>query len=86
MALPVAWLFDIDGTLAANGERNPYDWQKADADTPNLALVTMAQALAAHPGVSAILAISGREERARAITSDWLLRHGVPHDEFVYAG
>jgi altronate dehydratase len=77
---PLAWMVDVDGTLALNTGRNPYDWLAAGDDQPNLAVVTASQALAAHPNVAAIIVISGREERARDITADWLKAAGVPFD------
>jgi hypothetical protein len=73
-------MVDVDGTLALNTHRNPYDWRAAGDDTPNLAVVTASQALAAHPSVAAIIVISGREERAREITASWLQSEGIPFD------
>lgn len=81
--LPVAWIVDIDGTLAIHGSRSPYDWRRADTDEPNLPVVMAVQALAAHPEVSAIIAISGREEKAREVSHRWLTEAGVPYDELL---
>jgi hypothetical protein len=83
MNLPVAWIVDIDGTLALNSSRGPYDWRRAHTDEPNRPVVLAVQALAAHPNVAAIIAISGREERARGITADWLTAWGVPYNELL---
>lgn len=83
MTLPTAWLVDIDGTLALSPHRNPYNWQRADEDIPNEAVVIAVQALAAHSTVAAIIAISGRHEHARALTTDWLRRQGVPVNELI---
>nr|WP_197379979.1 polynucleotide kinase [Mycolicibacterium mengxianglii] len=41
-------------------------------------MVTVVQALAAHPTVAAIVVISGRPEAARELTSKWLTTSGVP--------
>jgi hypothetical protein len=73
-------MVDVDGTLALNTHRNPYDWRAAGDDVPNLAAVTASQALATHPSIAAIIVISGREERARAVTAKWLKSKGVPYD------
>jgi hypothetical protein len=81
MSLPVAWIVDIDGTLALRSSRDPYDWRRANTDEPNRPVVLAVQALAAHPNVSAIIAISGREEKVRDITVDWLTEWGVPYDK-----
>lgn len=78
MAKPEAFLVDLDGTIALHqGQRNPYQWQRADLDRPNRAVVTTVQALHAH-GL-AIVYLSGRPESSRAITLAWLAEHvGVP--------
>lgn len=46
-------------------------------------VITAVQALAAHPSVGAIIAISGRHERARQLTSHWLDQHEVPYAKLV---
>ncbi len=81
--LPVAWIVDIDGTLAIHSSRDPYDWRSANTDEPNPPVVLAVQALAAHPEVSAIIAISGREEKAREISARWLADNGIPYDELL---
>jgi hypothetical protein len=83
MTLPVAWLVDVDGTLALSPHRNPYDWQTADVDLPNLSVITAVQALAAHASVSAIIAISGRHEQARELTARWLEAQAMPYNELL---
>lgn len=83
MTLPVAWIVDIDGTLSLHGSRDPYDWRLASADEPNRPVVLAVQALAAHREVSAIIAVSGREEKSRRITAKWLTDWGVPYDELL---
>ncbi len=83
VALPVAWLVDIDGTLSLRGSRDPYDWRRVDEDGPNQPVVLAVQALAAHPITAAIIVISGRHERARQLTSRWLERHDVPYKKLV---
>lgn len=80
VARPTAWMVDLDGTLALNTHRNPYDWRAAGDDSPNFAVVTVSQALATHPSVTAIIVISGREERARDVSITWLKSKGVPFD------
>jgi hypothetical protein len=83
MTLPLAWIVDVDGTLAIHCCRSPYDWRLASTDQPNRSVVVAVQALAAHPDVSAIIAISGREERAREVTAKWLNDSRVPYDELL---
>ncbi|MGB3673659.1 MAG: hypothetical protein WA988_04380 [Candidatus Nanopelagicales bacterium] len=83
MTLPMAWIVDVDGTLALRADRNPYDWRGAAADQPNKPVVTVVQALAAHPKVDSIIAVSGRPEQARSLTEKWLAAHDVPFDALL---
>ncbi|WP_024794424.1 phosphatase domain-containing protein [Tomitella biformata] len=76
-----AWIVDIDGTLALMGERGPFDWHRVGEDRPHLPVIIAVQALAAHPGVDAILAVSGRDGSSRGQTVQWLDAQGVPFDE-----
>ena len=79
MVLPVAWIVDIDGTLALHSHhRDPYEWRSADKDLPNIPVVVAVQALAMHSSVAAIIAVSGRHEKARQLTMRWLEDHEVP--------
>lgn len=65
-----AYVFDVDGTLALRGDRDPYRWQDADGDQPNAAVVAVARAMAAS-GVD-IVYVSGRPEDARGLTERWI--------------
>lgn len=74
------WLFDMDGTLALMNGRSPYDATRVYEDAPNPPVLQLAQALAAHPAVDALVIVSGREDRARHDTQRWLALHGVPFE------
>ena len=65
----MAWLCDIDGTLALRGDRSPYDWSRVGEDAPNKAVITVARALAAR---SSLIFMSGRMEQCREQTRMWL--------------
>ena len=65
----MAWLCDIDGTLALRGDRSPYDWAKVGLDAPNKPVITVARALAAR---SSLIFMSGRMEQCREQTRLWL--------------
>lgn len=80
---PRCWIVDLDGTLALIGDRSPYDWSRVGEDRPNVAVVQLIQALAAHPDVDAILVASGRDEACRAQTVAWLAFHDVPFDDLL---
>ncbi|MFF4325025.1 hypothetical protein ACFYZT_00735 [Streptomyces sp. NPDC001591] len=78
-------VFDIDNTLADTGhrqhflERRPRDWDgffaAAPADPPLAPGVALAVESAAD---CEVVYLTGRPERCRADTADWLTRHGLP--------
>jgi hypothetical protein len=82
-------VFDVDGVLADVGHRRHHlerhDWRAffaAAADDPPLATgVTMAHQCA-DAGLTVVY-LSGRPEGLRAVTVDWLHRHGLPAGELV---
>lgn len=87
---PVA-VFDLDGTLALIEhrlhfiERKPKDWNAFFAacadDAPNVPLVRVAEALAAH-GME-IWVATGRSDAVRAKTRAWFTQHEVPCDRLM---
>jgi predicted kinase len=78
-ALPAAVLCDIDGTLADNTNRGPYDWAMVETDE---LIVPTADALVAFAARGdRIVLMSGRGEDVRAGTERWLAAHGVKYDE-----
>ena len=72
----MAWLCDIDGTLALRGDRSPYDWSRVGEDEPNKPVITVARALAARSG---LIFMSGRMEQCRAETRMWLHSYVCEH-------
>lgn len=64
---------DVDGTLAIRDGRGPYDWDLASLDLPNDAVVEVVRALALSG--HEIVFVSGREERIRVMTEDWIRQH-----------
>ncbi|MET9700216.1 hypothetical protein ABZY31_25330 [Streptomyces sp. NPDC006529] len=78
-------VFDIDGTLSDTAhrqhflERRPRDWDgffgAAPADRPLAQGVAMAVESAAD---CEVVYLTGRPERCRADTEEWLARHGLP--------
>lgn len=81
-------VFDIDGVLADVSHRlhhvarRPKDWDAffaaADADPPLADGVELARQAATE---SAVAYLTGRPEWLRAVTADWLARHGLPDGE-----
>jgi predicted kinase len=71
--------FDLDGTLALMGKRQPFDWHKVDDDDLN---EIVAEHIHFHKNKGRkILIISGREESARKKTIEWLNFYEIPFDE-----
>ncbi|GHH82842.1 hypothetical protein GCM10018781_68680 [Kitasatospora indigofera] len=77
--LPSAVMVDIDGTLALNVSRGPYDFEHCDEDALNTAVSDTVRLYreAGHR----IVVLSGRSEQYRPQTEAWLATHGVPYDE-----
>ena len=85
-------LFDIDGTLANIEHRRGYldqekpDWKSFNAemggDTPNAPIVALYKALWAADNFELIL-VTGRNERSRAITEQWLTWNAIPFDQML---
>jgi len=81
-------VFDIDGVLADVSHRlhhvarRPKDWDAffgaADADPPLADGVELARQAATE---SVVAYLTGRPEWLRAVTADWLARHGLPDGE-----
>lgn len=73
---PLAYIFDIDGTVADKGDRDPYDMTRVGEDTPKHDVLRVARVLhrSAH-----ILFVSGRFEAARYQTEMWLDHHFALH-------
>lgn len=78
-------VFDIDGVLADVAHRlhyvadRPRRWAQffAEADRDGLLAVGAARLAELEPGHE-IRYLTGRPERLRAVTEDWLARHGLP--------
>ncbi len=82
-------IFDIDGTLADCGARlrhlrkEPKDWNaffdEIELDPPNEPVVEICRAM--HQRGYRILLCTGRSEKLRGKTEEWLARHEIPYHE-----
>lgn len=82
MALPIKFIFDLDGTLALNDHRNHYlekepkDWDgffKACVDDePNLPILTLLADLIYVYGVDLVRIWSGRSQDVHSESVDWI--------------
>lgn len=74
-----AVIFDIDGTIALLGRRNPFDWMQVYKDDLN---EIVSEQLSFHKSKGRkVIIVTGRDEVCRDITLDWLDLHGIEHDE-----
>lgn len=73
-----AILCDIDKTLALIGDRDPYDATNCEWDAVNEPIADILNTYA-HAGKDIIL-ITGRHERHREATRNWLKANWIPHD------
>ena len=84
-------IFDLDGTLALIDKRRDLsmvdgkrDWDiffnpvNIDLDEPNIPVINMAQLLNAQG--FGIVIFSGRADKTKFRTMDWLDKHNVPFD------
>ncbi|MEV5941173.1 AAA family ATPase [Streptomyces sp. NPDC051994] len=78
--LPTAVMCDIDGTLAINVNRNPYDFTRCEQDGLNASVCDALLAFRQTHGDRIVL-LSGRGEEFRERTQAWLAAHEVPYDE-----
>lgn len=71
---------DIDGTIAALGDRSPFDWTRVGEDKPIQVIINLLAIL--HP-VYTIILFSGRDGSCRDLTEQWLQEHQVPYHELL---
>ena len=76
-----AVIFDIDGTLAVMGDRDPYEADKVWMDTVN---EDVHKALDMHYWkCHRVIIVTGRDEIYREVTEEWLKLNGIHHDELL---
>lgn len=72
---PKAIMVDIDGTVALHeGIRNPYDTSRYHLDNPNRPVIDVVHDYAYGMGFQ-IVFCSGRDERFKDVTYEWLMEH-----------
>lgn len=75
-SLPLAFICDIDGTIALKGDRDPYDESRVHEDRPNMPVVNLVRTLIVAGNVP--LFLSGRTAGCRAETWNWIHKHVIP--------
>lgn len=77
--LPEAIICDLDGTLALLNGRDPYDASTCGNDAVNEPIRDLVQ-VEYDDGNKTILLVSGRQDKWRKQTEDWLDQHNIPYD------
>lgn len=76
--LPNCIICDIDGTLARNTGRSPFDWHKVDEDEVIEPVAATINKLSIH---SHIIIFTGRDGGCLDITKDWLRNNNITYNE-----
>lgn len=77
---PMAYIFDIDGTLAKMKDRSPYDWDRVDEDETKEDTVIILNTL--REAGFKIIIFTGRDGVCEPKTRGWLYDNGISFDEF----
>lgn len=70
-------IFDIDGTLAIMGDRHPHDGHLVHLDSINEDVLRALHLQGQH---GLVYIVTGRDEKYREITEQWLADNGVAYD------
>jgi predicted kinase len=74
--LPDCYLVDVDGTLAHNISRSPFNWQKVGEDALDVGVANLVTQLVKD---REILILSGRSSVCRDETIAWLAQHQIKY-------
>ena len=77
--LESAIIVDIDGTLAINTGRSPYDYSRVAEDAVDPVVRDLVRLY--HESYVTILVVSGRDDTCREETLDWLADKDIPIDD-----
>lgn len=72
MDLPDCIICDLDGTIALNDWRNPYDATECEKDLPNIPVMNILRAYKGWLRNTKVIFLSGREDKYREQTQAWL--------------
>jgi predicted kinase len=76
--LPTCYLVDIDGTLAINNTRHPFDWDRVGEDDLNPAVAKTIDKLGRDTD---IMLLSGRSHVCYDLTVTWLKQHDLKYKD-----
>lgn len=79
---PKCVIFDVDGTLAENHTRSPYDWKRVREDACNEYVANIARKYMSDPNYTVIIC-TGRDGSCEDLTKEWLAENDLGgYDEF----
>lgn len=81
LSLHAAVIVDVDGTLALNDSRSPYDTSRYHEDKLEHRLSELIMALNQSPRRVQAIVLTGREQAHRGVLYDWFEKLGVHWDE-----
>jgi hypothetical protein len=86
MGLPTkAIICDLDGTLALLGKRSPHDASTAIEDALNDPVANVIEVYAHQTKFPIdLILLSGRREKYRKVTEEWLKKHAITHYKALY--
>jgi hypothetical protein len=73
---PLAYLSDLDGTLALMNGRGPYDWDRVGEDLPNMPVIRVLRAVKL---IYPVGFLTGRMEQCRRQTESWITANVCDH-------
>lgn len=81
-SLPPAIIIDVDGTVAINTGRSPFEWDRVGEDTPNANVIDLIVRMALADSYSDLtfIFLSGRDEVCYDATRTWLANNVVEPD------
>lgn len=82
---PLAIICDIDGTVALLGDRNPHDASTALEDALNHPVANVLEVYSHQTLFDVrLIMLTGRSEKYRDVTEQWLQKYGITHYEHLY--
>jgi predicted kinase len=80
--LPLLIICDIDGTLSILGDRGPYEIEKSGTDSVNKHVRHLVD-MYYWENKSHVELVTGRKEKYRKVTEEWLERHQIPYHNLI---
>lgn len=76
-----AIIVDIDGTIATHAQRGHHDYDAVSGDSPVPNIIDLVSLLS---GYFEVIYVSGRPDKCRQDTIEWIRRHRLPYPQLFY--